>query len=101
MNTVKEIAFDDVEVVASTKHVLLCRVGHGEICGISRGRLLPGSEILQTGDHGRLVLSLDVAEALGLVPSTVGDLLWIATRLAGKSTSEAGVPGIGSRVRRG
>ena len=101
MNTVKEIAFDDVEVVASTKQVLLCRVGHGEIYGISRGRLLPGSEILQTGDHGRLVLSRDVAEALGLVPSTVEYPLGIAAGLAGKSTSGAGGPPVRPPVRRG
>jgi hypothetical protein len=65
----KRVVFDDVEVVASTQQVLLCRVSGGEMCGISPLRLLPGSEISRSGDRGRLVLALEVAKSLNLVPS--------------------------------
>jgi hypothetical protein len=45
--------------------VLRGRVGH-RIVGIPPFQMLPGTEIKGPGDRGRLVLSLEFAEELGI-----------------------------------
>jgi hypothetical protein len=67
----KRVEFTDVELIGDTGLVLRCRIG-GKIVSISPLRVLPGSDIKHAGDRGKLVLPLDVAESLGLVPPPKG-----------------------------
>jgi hypothetical protein len=67
VDTTKRVELSDVEVLNPSGLVLRCRVGH-RIFGIPPLQMLPGTEIQRSGDRGRLVLPLNVAEELGLVP---------------------------------
>ena len=60
------VAFDDVEVVRHAALILMCRVGE-KIVAVPPLRMLPGTTISQTGDHGRLVLPRELALNLGLI----------------------------------
>jgi hypothetical protein len=61
----KRVEFEDVEVLEAGGLVMRCRVG-GKIVLVPPLRLLPGTQIRQTGDRGRLILPHDVAVDLGL-----------------------------------
>ena len=61
----QRVEFKDVEVVAATYFTLRCLVG-GKFVGVPTLRMLPGTDIAQRGDRGRLILPRDVAERLGL-----------------------------------
>src|SRR5207247_4076444 len=60
------VAFDDVEVVRHAALIVMCRVGE-KVVAARPLRMLPGTTISQTGDHGRLVLPRELALNLGLI----------------------------------
>src|SRR5262245_8920302 len=66
MDRADRIVFPEVEVLDTSGLVLRYRID-GKIVGIPRLRLLPGTTIARTGDHGKLVLGREMASELGLV----------------------------------
>jgi hypothetical protein len=60
------VEFDDVEVVRHAALILMCRVGD-KVVAVPPLRMLPGTTISRTGDHGRLILPREVALNLGLI----------------------------------
>jgi hypothetical protein len=62
----RQVEFTDVEVIRSTPDILVCRV-ENRVFGIPTRRMLPGTEIAQTGDRGRLVLSKELALNLEMI----------------------------------
>ena len=60
----QRLQFEDVQVLAATNFILMCRIGK-KFVGVPCLRALPGTEIARRGDRGRLVLPRDVAEKIG------------------------------------
>jgi hypothetical protein len=67
----KRVDFPDAEALDTTGIVLRCRVA-GKTVNVPPLRILPGSDVRHPGDRGHLVLPLDLAEELGLVPPPRG-----------------------------
>lgn len=67
MDGSKRAEVSDVEVLEDTGLVLRCRVD-GKVVGVPPRLILEGSEIKRPGDRGRLVLPLELAQNLGLIP---------------------------------
>lgn len=59
------VEFADVHVISAHRYILTCRVD-GLVVAVRLRSLLPGSEIKNTGDRGRLVLTRETAVSLGL-----------------------------------
>jgi hypothetical protein len=68
MDGTRQVLFTNVLVVMDTGLALKCRVGNSMV-NVPPLRLLPGTTIRQPGDRGTLVLPLDIAKDLGLVPA--------------------------------
>ena len=80
MDGTNRVTFEDVYVLAQNDAVILCGVD-GQVVGIPRRRLLPGSEIAARSDHGTVVLERAFAEVLHLLPPvTAGSVKGGATR---------------------
>ena len=62
----RRVEFDDVKVVRTNDLFMMCRIGR-QIVAVPSLEVLPGTTISGDGDHGRLVLSQRVVDALGLV----------------------------------
>ena len=73
------ISLEDVYVLAQNDAVILCGVD-GNVVGIPRRRLLPGTEIAAREDHGTLVLERAFAELLHLLPASRRTAAGHATR---------------------
>ena len=73
------VTFEDVYVLAENAAVILCGVD-GNVVGIPRRRLLPGTEIAAREDHGTLVLERAFAELLHLLPASRRTAAGHATR---------------------
>jgi hypothetical protein len=58
--------FEDVHVLATGDLVMMCQIGD-QIVKVPSLRILPGTTIAGQGDHGRLVLTRNLAIRLGLV----------------------------------
>ena len=59
------LEFANVHVISGNRFTLMCRVG-ARVVSVRVRSLLPGTEIKETGDRGRLVLTREAAVSLGL-----------------------------------
>ena len=60
------LEFDNVEVIRSDSATATCRVGN-RLASVPWRWMLPGTELVRTGDSGRLVVPRELAKHLGLV----------------------------------
>ena len=65
INGADSLEFANVYVVSGSPFMLTCRIGN-RIVAVRPRNILPGSEVKEKGDRGRLVLSREVAVSLGL-----------------------------------